>query len=97
MARLEDLKNVHKEGQCAGEYCCIHNPSDHHLKDAELSFRTDRGYLMAERICEHGIGHPDPDWLDYFKSSIVEWERFAPEVHGCDGCCMGVGLGQRRK
>jgi hypothetical protein len=29
-----------------------------------------------ERICDHGVGHPDPD---EFMADV--W------VHGCDGCC----------
>ena len=31
----------------------------------------------GERVCPHGVGHPDPD------------RRHAddPGVHGCDGCC----------
>jgi hypothetical protein len=32
-----------------------------------------------ERICPHGIGHPDPD-DPAFKNPIEG-------VHGCDGCC----------
>jgi hypothetical protein len=31
-----------------------------------------------ERICEHGIGHPDPDQI---MRDEAGW------VHGCDGCC----------
>lgn len=33
-----------------------------------------------ERICKHGIGHPDPDDLKVQSS-------WAEGVHGCDGCC----------
>jgi hypothetical protein len=33
-----------------------------------------------ERICDHGIGHPDPD-------DIRVRERWDEGVHGCDGCC----------
>lgn len=78
---------THPEGTCRGEHCCIHNPSDHRLKDAPLHWRTDRG--MMERICEHGIGHPDPDDLSH-KRSIMSRQAFrsrAYESHGCDGCC----------
>ena len=34
---------------------------------------------LVERVCPHGIGHPDPDWL---KGRPSHWG-----VHGCDGCC----------
>lgn len=64
---------VHDPDKCAGQHCCIHNPSDHPLNTAPLHWRGDRGIM--ERICEHGIGHTDPD--DIAKSG----------VHGCDGCC----------
>lgn len=73
---------THGPDACSGEYCVIHNPSDHPLKDAPIHFRTDWGYL-AERVCPHGIGHPDPD-------SVAHFERIGVDgigVHGCDGCC----------
>jgi hypothetical protein len=39
-----------------------------------------------ERICPHGIGHPDPDDMAYWKSIGEE----SMGVHGCDGCCAGI-------
>lgn len=36
-----------------------------------------------ERLCKHGIGHDDPDDLEYRKSVGME----ASGIHGCDGCC----------
>ncbi len=68
---------VHNKENCSGN-CVIHNPSDHTLKYAPTHWRDDRA--LMERICEHGIGHPDPDDLVYHKA---EWRG----VHGCDGCC----------
>ena len=38
---------------------------------------------MFERICEHGIGHPDPDQVSYWQ----RWGKEALAIHGCDGCC----------
>lgn len=67
---------VHNEDVCEGENCPIHNPSDHPLKDAPTHWRDDM--RIMERICEHGIGHPDPDGL---------MRSPAEGVHGCDGCC----------
>jgi hypothetical protein len=74
---------VHKEGTCAGQYCSIHNPSDHPLKDARLNWRSDTGVM--ERICAHGVGHPDPDHMAYVTSISKDnkWQA----VHSCDGCC----------
>lgn len=67
------LKNVHDSSLCAGRYCCIHNPSDHSMKKFPQNFRMDRGFM--ERVCPHGVGHPDPD------------DPYADPIHGCDGCC----------
>lgn len=67
------LVNVHSPSVCAGEHCCIHNPSAHHMAEWPQNFREDRG--MMERLCAHGIGHPDPD------------DPTTDTTHGCDGCC----------
>jgi len=67
---------VHNKSQCRGEYCCIHNPSKHHMNDWPQHWRDDRGIM--ERICPHGIGHPDPDQI---MANEHNW------IHGCDGCC----------
>lgn len=65
--------------------CCIHNPSVHALDHAPLNWRSDRG--LMERMCSHGIGHPDPDALAFrARGKSESWAR-ADSVHGCDGCC----------
>ena len=69
---------VHSRSKCQGQHCCIHNPSDHHMRDWPQNWRGDRGIM--ERICPHGIGHPDPD--DPKTKSKYEG------IHGCDGCCQ---------
>lgn len=74
------LVNIHKPDKCAGRPCCIHNPSDHPLRDAPMLWRGDR--RIMERICEHRIGHPDPDDVRV----RTYWED---AIHGCDGCCTG--------
>lgn len=55
--------------------CPIHSPSDHAMKEWPTHWRDDGRFM--ERICPHGIGHPDPD------------DPRAPGIHGCDGCCRG--------
>jgi hypothetical protein len=66
---------VHDDNECVNsEACCIHHPSEHHMRDWPQLWRAD-SHLM-ERICSHGIGHPDPDDLNK-----------AAAIHGCDGCC----------
>lgn len=80
--------SVHDKGECGGEFCCIHNPSNHPLKDAPLNWRSDKRQM--ERLCEHGVGHVDPDDTAY-------WETVDPGssswrgIHGCDGCCQSGG------
>lgn len=76
---------THAEDACVGEFCCIHNPSDHALKDAPLNWRGDRG--LMERICEHGVGHPDPDDLAY-KERVMSKEDFEMRAFGTHGCCL---------
>lgn len=78
---------VHNRDQCAGQTCCIHNPSLHHMRFCPTNWRQDRG--LMERICIHGVGHPDPDDLA-FKTKFMDAKRLhAEEVHGCceAGCC----------
>ena len=50
---------VHNSSNCVGEYCTIHNRSDHIMRSFPQHWRGDRAIM--ERICPHGIGHPDPD------------------------------------
>ena len=80
---------THAKDSCTGEWCCIHNPSPHPLWLAPLSWRGDRS--LMERICDHGIGHPDPDDLDYKRENMDPkiYEQYAFGIHGCDGCCAG--------
>lgn len=77
---------LHDQEACAGEFCTIHNPSDHPLKDAPAQLRGDRAPLM-ERVCPHGIGHPDPDSLAFIERVWPNRTAFYEGIHGCDGCC----------
>jgi len=79
--------HIHHRDLCKGEKCCFHNPSDHPLKDAPMYIRYDKGALV-ERMCEHGIGHDDPDSVAYFHRQGEKWAG----IHGCDGCCTGDKL-----
>lgn len=73
--------NVHPEGQCSGEYCVVHNPSEHLMRDWPMVWRSDKG--VVERLCRHGVGHPDPDDAAHLRRVGKE----AWTVHGCDLCC----------
>ena len=76
------ITNIHKKTECAGRPCVIHRPSKHSMRSFPTHFRFDR-YLM-ERICPHGVGHPDPDDMTFQQREMPER---APGIHGCDGCC----------
>lgn len=90
------LLQTHGPSQCAGEFCCIHNPSMHPLRSRPLVWRSDCRPAFMERVCEHGIGHPDPDSLahvrrvlaHYLLGDLTEDATGALEVHSCDGCCL---------
>lgn len=70
--------NTHRAGDCLGDVCTIHRRSDHNMRSFPQNWRGDRGIM--ERVCPHGIGHPDPD-------DITVMANEAEAVHGCDGCC----------
>lgn len=83
----ERLINTHDPELCKGRPCAIHNPSNHSMSEFPQHFRDDRG--MVERICPHGIGHPDPDHMSWYASCHTTRETHYEGVHGCDGCCHG--------
>lgn len=71
---------AHEEGECKSDNACaIHNRTDHHMRSFKQFYRFDRGIM--ERICSHGIGHPDPDDIKIITGSD-------DGAHGCDGCCI---------
>ena len=72
------LANVHSKGECQGDTCVIHKKTNHSMRRFPQYWRDDRGIM--ERICLHGVGHPDPD--NNWPADSSEW------VHGCDGCCQ---------
>lgn len=74
---------VHERTRCAGRPCCIHDPSNHHMRDWPMVWRGDIGVM--ERMCEHGIGHPDPDDLAHRRAKYGTTHGL--DLHGCDGCC----------
>lgn len=80
---------THGRNSCQGRPCCIHDPSDHHMRTWPMIFDPKKLYL-ANRVCEHGDVHPDPDSADYFlhapgiNMNTVAWIM----LHQCDGCCL---------
>ena len=80
--------NVHSARQCEGRPCVIHAPSDHVMRGFPTHLRIpgpfDIKQMHMERICPHGVGHPDPDDAAYQRSL---GPNMSVDVHGCDGCC----------
>ena len=76
------LTNTHNPSLCEDRGCAIHDhPSDHPLNGAPLNWRnTD---VILERICEHGMPHPDRDSAT-FEASVGNHYK---NEHDCDGCC----------
>lgn len=72
---------THPENPQCHNGCVIHHRTGHHMAHWQLHWRGDRG--IFERICPHGIGHPDPDQYPYWRATDQMWQT----VHGCDGCC----------
>lgn len=82
------VMSTHQPGECATKYCVIHNPSDHRMRDYPTLWREDRG--LMERICPHGVGHPDPDHLAAVRELCGKEQAEIGGIHGCDGCCGGA-------
>ncbi len=75
---------VHSKKTCV-KPCPFHAPSNHPLNKALMTIRVDKNFLV-ERICEHGVGHDDPDSTAWFHKNGKAWVG----VHGCDGCCSNT-------
>jgi hypothetical protein len=73
---------THSIDVCAGRTCPVHNPSDHPLAAAPLRYRQGRAGLL-DRVCGHGLAHPDPDATAHFAAA----DGRAAGPHRCDGCC----------
>ena len=63
--------NAHSLEDCLGEVCCIHKMTDHSMRGFPQLWREDR--RIMERICPHGVGHPDPD-------DVVNQDRLLPRT-----------------
>lgn len=76
----------HGPESCGGRACPFHAPSRHHMVAWPIAMPITVDDLVIERVCPHGILHPDPDSLDLA-------EIFDPTVkvlyqHPCCGCCV---------
>lgn len=69
---------AHSVEYCQGMSCALHRRTPHAMRSFPQHWRADRGII--ERVCPHGIGHPDPDDLRITRGHDNG-------MHGCDGCC----------
>lgn len=77
------LRTHEPNADCELYGCAIHAPSRNVQNDMgwPYNWRDDRGIL--ERLCKHGVGHPDLDSAAF----LARIDRPEENVHGCDGCC----------
>jgi hypothetical protein len=81
------LVKVHSESKdCHLRGCCIHAPSNHRMREWPTHWNMGR----MERLCEHGIGHPDPDHVSYILRTFGKAVTELHAIHACDGCCPGL-------
>lgn len=64
--------------------CPWHKPTRHSMRSFRRLIRFDK-YGLVERVCEHGVGHPDPDSVAFIVSLRPDLAD-AVSTHGCDGC-----------
>lgn len=89
---IADPRRFHDPENCEGAFCPLHNPSNHKMRDWPMNLRTDSwAFPLIERICPHGIGHPDPDSVAYLERNTKFGKiKGTWGIHGCDGCCGGM-------
>lgn len=90
IGRGRKMGAVHLRADCSSETpCMFHYPTEHPMTEFPYHWRDDR--MIMERLCPHGIGHPDPDQYQYWVNQEGRREADAQMVHGCDGCCVESG------
>lgn len=75
---------IHPEtAECSIFGCMIHAPSFSPANEEDWPYYP-RADGRMERLCPHGIGHPDSDAASFQAKTRGQWVW----VHGCDGCCV---------
>lgn len=75
---------VHRRNASCASGCVIHHPTDPH-QEWPTYWRADR--QMMERLCTHGVGHPDRDHIAFIRFRYGDAAAATEAVHGCCGCC----------
>lgn len=81
LVRVLGLVNVHEPRLCTGRACTIHNPSGHHMDAWPMMWHQEA--RSFERLCPHGLSHPDPDQFAYWSAAGLMFRA----CHPCDQCC----------
>jgi hypothetical protein len=76
---------AHMKLDCVGRACPLHNRSEHGMRGWQQTWRSD--IRIIERVCPHGVGHPDPDQFMFWD---LRGELVEKRTHVCDGCCTPV-------
>lgn len=84
------IVTVHRPDVCEGMICALHSPTRHAMRDWPIRWRGQpRSSRRLERVCPHGVGHPDPDDYVYraLTRGLVEPAAFL--AHPCcdEACC----------
>jgi hypothetical protein len=87
---LGRVLRVHDERECQGRAgpCCIHRPSDHHMRTWPMHWSP---IYEMQRQCPHGEQHPDPDHVAYlsrYLNGSILLDRISRHEAECDGCCQ---------
>lgn len=72
----ETMNVDHDADTCTGPPCPVHHLTNHPMR--ALAQHWNASAQEMERVCAHGIGHPDPDQNG--------WDH----AHECDGCCAST-------
>lgn len=77
----------HGPSVCDGWPCCIHRPSRHGMRTWPLYLDQSGPMPLMWRICDHGVGHVDPDAVEWIRRTAFE---ILVDNDECDECCGGV-------
>lgn len=82
------IVNVHDPAACAEQFCAIHRPSNHPLCKSPRTFTTG----LVQRVCRHGVKHPDPDSIAWLKRSDGWATAELRAKHNCckSRCCVSA-------
>ena len=78
---------THRAENCIGYWCCVHNPSPHHMAKWKQVFDSVDKVML--RVCKHLKEHIDPD--DPRDMMFMNGHSIV-----CDGCCKPIGHIKRR-